>query len=532
MTRGADLLARTLHRAGVRTIFSLSGNQIMPVYDACMDAGIRVIHTRHECAAVFMADAWAQLTGEVGVALVTAAPGFANSLGGLFSARQAESPVLLLSGDSPLGQDGRGAFQELDQAAVSAPLTKLSLRARDAASLGADVAKAMRTARSGRPGPVHMALPFDVLNADAGGTPVPEDFAPGTAGPPEGFIREAAAALASASRPLILTGAQLNATRAGGLLAKLSDAAGTPAIPMESPRGIGDPALGNLAEILARADVIVSIGKKLDYTLKFGQAPAIAETARLFIADPEEEALQASIRAAGPRLAASCLAGARATAVALVEAAGSGGRHEYRDTVARALAARPRVPQVRAPIHPAVLCAAVEPLLREAADPVLVVDGGEFGQWAQACLAAPARVINGTSGAIGGGLCYAIAAKAARPGATVIVLMGDGTIGFHLAEFETAAREGLEVLAVVGNDARWNAEYQIQLRDYGPDRTYACELSPARYDEAVAGLGGHGEFVREPGELDAALRRALASGRPACVNVMIEGAPAPSGASH
>ena len=117
--RGADLVAKSLAEAGVRTIFTLSGNQIMPIFDACIDVDIRLIHTRHEAAAVYMADAWAQVTGEVGVAMITAAPGFANGLSPLYSARAAESPVVLLSGDSPVEQDGMGAFQELSQAKVA-----------------------------------------------------------------------------------------------------------------------------------------------------------------------------------------------------------------------------------------------------------------------------------------------------------------------------------------------------------------------------------------------------------------------------
>ncbi len=134
--RGADILVQTLAKAGVRRIFGLSGNQIMPIFDACIDAGIEIVHTRHEAAAVFMADAFAQLTGQVGIALVTAAPGFANALGPLYSARASESPVLLLSGAAPIAQDGMGAFQELAQAEMAAAVTKLSFRASSAATLG------------------------------------------------------------------------------------------------------------------------------------------------------------------------------------------------------------------------------------------------------------------------------------------------------------------------------------------------------------------------------------------------------------
>ena len=147
-------------------------------------------------------------------------------------------------------------------------------------------------------------------------------------------------------------------------------------------------------------------------------------------------------------------------------------------------------------------------------------------------LPAPRRLVNGPSGAIGGGLPYGIAAKKAYPDATVFVLMGDGSVGFHLAELETAAREGTPFVLVIGNDACWNAEQQIQLRVYGPDRLIGCGLSDARYDEAARALDGHGEHVTELAALDAALERALASGKPACVNVAIEGLPAPAGSSH
>jgi acetolactate synthase-1/2/3 large subunit len=156
-----------------------------------------------------------------------------------------------------------------------------------------------------------------------------------------------------------------------------------------------------------------------------------------------------------------------------------------------------------------------------------VIDGGEFGQWAQACVSAPTRIINGVAGSIGSALPFAIAARTARPGAPVVALLGDGTFGFHMAEFDTAARERLPFVAIVGNDACWNAEHQIQLRTYGRERAHGCELTPARYDLAVAALGGHGEYVTRAADLPAALERAAASGKPACVNVMIERLPAP-----
>lgn len=528
--RGADLVAGALAAAGVRTVFSLSGNQIMPIFDACIDAGIRIVHVRHEAAAVAMADAWAQLTGAPGVALVTAGPGFANALSPLYAARAAESPVVLLSGDSPLAQDGAGAFQELDQAAVAAPVAKLAFRARRAAGLGADVARALRTARSGRPGPVHLALPFDLLNETvAAAVPPAAAFERVPAAPDPAALAAIRAALAGAARPLVVTGPALNASRAGGLPDRLADAVDAPVVAMESPRGLRDPGLGAFPDALAEADLVVALGKQVDFSLGFGGA--VSESARVLVVDPEPAALDRAHRALGSRLSGAALADADLTAAALADAAGEPpGRAAWRARVAGLIALRPEAfAPASGRMHPVVACAAVQRVLDAAADPVLIVDGGEFGQWAWASLSAPTRIVNGPSGAIGSGLCYAVAAALARPGATVVAMMGDGTIGFHLAELETAARNGARLLAVVGHDARWNAEHQIQLRDYGAGRLVGCELTAARYDTAAAGLGCHGAHVEDPASLDDTLSAALASGLPACVTVAIEGVPAPSG---
>jgi thiamine pyrophosphate-dependent acetolactate synthase large subunit-like protein len=187
----------------------------------------------------------------------------------------------------------------------------------------------------------------------------------------------------------------------------------------------------------------------------------------------------------------------------------------------------------REPLHPLRVCAALAPHV--AAGAVLVADGGEFGQWVQAALEPRERLINGLSGSIGSALPMALAARLACPERAVLAVMGDGTFGFHALELDTAVRHGLPVVVVVGNDARWNAEHTLQLRHYGAARAIGCELLPSRYDRLAEALGGHGEFVRRADELAPALARALAAGRPACVNVLIDSVPAPTfgaGAGH
>jgi acetolactate synthase-1/2/3 large subunit len=206
----------------------------------------------------------------------------------------------------------------------------------------------------------------------------------------------------------------------------------------------------------------------------------------------------------------------------------------WRDWGALVAAARAAVPNewealrrgARTPMHPLRVCAEIQPRL--AAGAILVADGGEFGQWVQAGCEAGTRMINGLSGSIGSAIPLAVAAKLRHPERTVIAALGDGTFGFHAFELDTALRAGLPVVAVVGNDARWNAEHQLQIQHYGAGRTVGCELRATRYDLMTAALGGHGEYVERPEELGPALERAVASGLPACVNVMIDGVAAPT----
>lgn len=538
--RGADILARALTLGGTRTLFSLSGNQIMPVYDAALDTGLAIVHVRHEGAAVHMADAWGRLTGEPGVAMVTGGPGHANALGALYTAAASDSPLVLLSGHAPLAQLGMDAFQEMRQADIAAPLVKASWTAQSPATLGTDIARALRIARSGRPGPVHLSLPFDVLEARVAGDatlPQAADFAAAPLAPSSALAEAVAAQLAQARRPLIITGPMLAGHRGPAARAALERASGVPVLAMESPRGVNDPALGAIAEVLKEADLVLLLAKKLDFTLRFGRPPAFAATCNFIQIDPEPEAAQRAAAALGApeRIVLTAVADPSAAAQRLAAAmqAHKPADPGWADEVAAAARYRPAAWRTaggrpQGPLHPVEVGRAVQHAIERAQDSVLVIDGGEFGQWAQACVTAPTRLINGPAGSIGSAIPFALAAKLARPQATVFALLGDGTFGFHMAEFDTAVRHALPVVAVIGNDAAWNAEHQIQLASYGRDRAFGCELLPTRYDQAVMGLGGHGELVTACDQLEPAIERAVAAGKPACVNVMIERLPAPT----
>jgi acetolactate synthase-1/2/3 large subunit len=536
MLRGADIVAGTLQDLGVTRIFTLSGNHIMPIFDALLSTNIQLIHVRHEAACVHMADAWGRLTGEPGIALVTGGQGHSNAVAALYNALASESPLVLLSGHAPLSELGRGAFQEMSQADLARAVTKASWTAAAVETLGSDIAQAFELAKSGRSGPVHVSLPVDLLEQTIAGERITGNVKANlqTRSPllsPE-VADKLISHLRAAARPLVICGPAMCTERGHKAMRKAAGALDVPLIGMESPRGVNDPGLGAFAEILNQADVVLLIGKPLDFTLRFGEA--LSPSCKWIVIDPDAALIARAAKATGERLLLSAVADARVTIETLTERSAAG--HEkpsvWREHVSEVLAYEPpqwKSARAKTPdrVHPIEMCEAIGNFVEQHPGATFVSDGGEIGQWAQALVKTDRRMINGVAGTIGVSLPFAIAAQLARPDHPVVAVMGDGTFGFHMAEFDTAVRYGLPVIAVIGNDARWNAEYQIQLRQYGAERAKNCDLLPSRYDRVVEALGGFGALVSTVADLPDALDRAYLSRRPACINVMIESVAAP-----
>ncbi|MEA2871694.1 MAG: hypothetical protein QOH67_1670 [Hyphomicrobiales bacterium] len=534
--RGADIVAQSLARLGATRVFTLSGNHIMSIFDAAIEAKLDLVHVRHEAAAVHMADAWGRLTGQAGIAMVTGGPGHANAVGALYTALGAESPMVLLSGHAATWELGRGGFQEIRQADMAAPVSKASFTATSAATLGRDVGEAIRIATSGRPGPVHLSLPSDLLEERVEANAIVWPDARTSAAPAlSAAVADATlAAVSAAARPIIFAGPQLSNSSGRALLGRLEAATKAPTVILESPRGIADATLGAFQDLTRRADLIVLVGKALDFTTKWASGPGFDPAVRLIAIDPEAALVDRAVKEMDGRLVLGSIADVRAAAETLIARATTMKPRDgaWLSEARAALDNRPAAwgsitSQTPGRLHPAQVFRALRPYVERDPGTVLVCDGGEFAQWGQSMLPVRRRMINGVAGSIGGGLSFAIAARLAEPKAPVFAVLGDGTIGFHLAEFETAARRKLPFVAVLGNDALWNAESQIQLREYGAARMHGCDLTPARYDLAVAALGGHGEFVERAEDLGGAIERAMASGKPSCINVMIESIAAP-----
>ncbi|MFL6803847.1 MAG: thiamine pyrophosphate-binding protein, partial [Xanthobacteraceae bacterium] len=258
--RGADIVARSLERLGCRHVFTLSGNHIMSLFDAALETKLDLVHVRHEAAAVHMADAWGRLTGEAGIAMVTGGPGHANAVGALFTALGAESPMVLLSGHAATWELGRGGFQEMRQADMAAPVAKASWTATSAATLGRDIGEAVRIATSGRPGPVHVSLPSDLLDERVEPNAIvwPNGQNGRAAGP--ALAPPAAdavlAAITDAARPMIIAGPHLSSREGRALLARLEAATSAPCVIVEIARDMADATLGAFADLVRRADLI------------------------------------------------------------------------------------------------------------------------------------------------------------------------------------------------------------------------------------------------------------------------------------
>jgi acetolactate synthase-1/2/3 large subunit len=282
----------------------------MSIFDAALDAGIDLVHVRHEAAAVHMADAHGRLTGEAGVALVTGGPGHANAVGALYTALAAESPMVLLSGHAATWEIGRGGFQELRQSEMAKPVTKASWTVGNVESLGRDIGEAIRIALSGRRGPVHLSLPSDLLDARLDESAVTWPTSGAVAGEPLGDAdcAKILSFLAAAKRPIILAGPQMSSQGGRDLLAKVEAATGAPAIILESPRGLTDATVGALPDVVKNVDLVVLLGKALDFSIKWAAAPNFDPSVQIICIDPEAELAARAKREKGDALVFACVA--------------------------------------------------------------------------------------------------------------------------------------------------------------------------------------------------------------------------------
>ncbi len=535
---GGRLVARTLHELGVKEIFSLGGGHINPIYNSCLDFGIRIIDTHHEQGASMAADAYGRVKRKPGVCLVTAGPGFTNAITGMAGAYLANAPFMMISGRSGVEENDKLSLQEIDQQAMAAPVTKWARTVFDPKRIPEYITSAYKKAISGRPGPVYLGMSYEVLYPEVEDTDI---SAYNTILPSykAGAAREAVAdfveLLQSSGKPVVIAGSGAWYSGAEREILSFIEKAGLPLFTLNCGRGIvsddhplcfgaASPSSPNgFREITGEADLVVLLGVRLSIYIGFG---------RTF--NPEAKVVQVDIdpgEIGRNRPADLGIAGDLSSVLSqltdYIEQNSVELDFEPWMERARSLRAekRGRGEELRnsdkRPIHPVRVAKAVEEVLGE--EGIVVIDGGDTQAWTDGhyMVRRPGHYVKGGPlGCMGVGVPFAIGAKVACPDKPVALISGDGAIGMNFMEFETAIRHKIPFVAVVCNDQAWGmTKHQIEIT-YGKGRpTVGVDLGFTPFHELVKVMGGYGEFVDDPRELEGVIGRAFSSDLPALINV-------------
>ena len=539
---GAHLFIRCLKQEGIQKVFTIVGDTILPLVDAAADEGIEFIDTRHEGAAMHMADGYARITGQPAVGIFTGGPGFSNAISALPAIYTSESPVIFIAGSAELPEKGMATFQEINQVEMAAPVSKGSWLIHDLTRIPEYVATAFRTAMSGRPGPVHLTLPIDIQEQEIGEEELPpylpqEYRNQGRSMGDQELIGQAAALLRQAQRPVIIAGNPARYSVSPEQLQALAETTGIPVFTVEQARGLldddhplcfgyADGSLNPAARRFREADVVLLLGKRLDHRYRYGQI--FGANAKIIQADasPAEIGRNRGVTV-------GLLGDLGAVVDQITQAARPLPANDIKpwldqlredragwieDLRARATGAQP--------MHPLDVFTRIEHLIDE--DTVIVMDGGDYVQWGRCYFKArkPGHFMRlGPLSHLGAAVPYGMAAKLANPNSKVLVITGDGSFGFYTMEFDTCIRHNLHITVVMGNDATWGIDKTFQLAYY--DRAVATDLRNIRYDKMIEAMGCHSEFVESPDQVAPAVSRALASGLPSLVNTMVRSGASP-----
>jgi acetolactate synthase I/II/III large subunit len=527
----AEALAEGLVAQEIKRVYSLPGSHMKPLWHALDKLGVRVVTTRDERAAVHMAQAEAELSNSLAVAILTAGPGITNGVTGLGAASLDRAPVLVIGTRAPLLQDGMGALEEVDQVAIVASLCRAVhavIEPRHAIPR-LDLAISAAIGDDGLPGPAYYELPSDLFDV-----PTPRAYAQirgrtrSIRLPVPDEVEAAAELLRSARRPLVIAGRE--ALAAAGVLPRFVEATGAAYLDTRASRDGSSAAIGAFvpamrARAMAEADLVVTLGRPLDFELAFG-SPAVFREAKAFLrigrgAEDVSANRRGDVELRGdvqPALAALLGTGLRANRDAewLARLVAENARKEERFEQRVAAAT-----ELDDGLHPHQLLAAINRVVDE--ETIVIADGGDILSWARTGLRAPTYLDLGAFGCLGTGIPYAVAASLSNPGRRVIAVVGDGAFGFNAMELETAAREGARIVVVVANNSAWNIERADQLERYD-GKVLGTELSNCDFGMLARSLGASGERVERFADLDAALARALAAA-PAVVDVRVSRRP-------
>ncbi len=523
-------MAKFAKAEGIGAIFTLSGGHVMDIYNGCAGEGIKIIDVRHEQTAAHAADAWTRLTGIPGIAVVTAGPGVTDAVTGIANAFRAQVPMLLIGGQAPVKNLLKGGLQELNTVEIMKPITKFSATVFETERIPEYMAMALREAYSGRPGPSFLEIPADVLEKelDEAQAQIPSGYrAKGRTRPDSRDVVRAAELLEKAERPAILAGTQVWLCRAVDSLNALVEKLQIPTYLNGAARGsvaADSPLLFSRSRrhALSRADAVIVVGTPFDFRLGYGDR--IAPGAKIVQIDLDYSALCHNRSAYVPMNADIGSALDDLTLAVRPGLDRDAWRRELRAKENEILEKeRQFLTSDEVPIHPLRLAREINDFLSD--DSIFIADGGDVVTISANVIMTrkPGKWLDpGPLGTLGVGAPFAIAAKTAFPETGVVALFGDGAFGCTGFDYDTLIRFNLPVVGIVANNAAWNQVRFVQLARYGPERgNLASVLTPLRYDRVIEAMGGYGEHVVQPSEIRPALERAASSGKPACVNVIV-----------
>ncbi len=539
MKTGGDLFAETLAAAKVKHVFALHGGHLEALLKGCLENNIALHDFRHESSAGHAADAYARATRGIGVCVITAGPGFTNAVSAIVNAYLDCSPVLFVIGAPPLRELETNPLQGgFDQVAMATPAVKWAHRITNTERIAELTAMALRKAMTGRRGPVLLEIPIDVLHMS-----VPENSATPASGlevhprpaPSPAEIAALLSLLRNAKRPVIIAGGEAQFSGCGPTLRQFAELSGIPVF--ANTRGLGllpssHPLSGHSAANLGALhlvgaeppDAVLLLGARLGLFLGGRSGAIVPNTAR--VAQVYSDAGEIGrLRDIDVAIAADC----GATIEGLLEAAGSATWSVDKAWVRRAVALQNVAAQsypskeTEGGIHPYHAAAAV--IAAAGPDAAYVFDGGESASWAgdSVRVNGPGRVLShGYLGCLGIGPGFAIGLQTAFPQRRVVQVTGDGAMGFHLQEFDTMMRHSLPIVTVVLNNRVWGMSIHGQQIMFGANYNAITRLGDTRYSAVAEGFGCHAEYVTRLDEIPMAMERAFKSGKPACVEIIVD----------
>ena len=513
---GSEILAKCLKKEGIEALFFIMGGPMLLAESSCAKEGIRMIDVRHEQAAAFMGQAYSRLRQKPSVCMAASGPGVTNLITGIANALIDCCPVVAIGGSSPISQFGRQVFQEIDQLELMRGCTKFADRVHNLKRIPQQVNNAIQKAMSGKPGPVYLDFPGDILYAKIEESEVDWSFAarPLLNARPLGEPAQVDAlvdALANSRQPLIVSGSGVIWSRAWDALAAVVEKAGIPFYTTPQGRGVlpDDHPYSFLtmrSSAFRDADLIVVVGTRMNYIIGHAAPPRFGANATIARIDIDSDEIATAARHVDIPIVGDCRMVLQQVLDRL-DRVNPDSFAPWRKKLADGEAAKRggpganRVVDDGGDIHPLRLCEEITNFMQR--DAILVVDGQEilnYGRQSMPTFAPGHRLNSGPFGCMGVGLPFALGAKVAKPTTQVICVHGDGSFGLNAMELDTAVRHRIPVLVVISLNGGWTADPKREK----PGR----DLGYTRYDKMAEALGCHGEHVERAEDIRPALERA------------------------